>query len=262
MTLLLPQHKTMKYIEKPNLPQGRVGSVAISCDATKAIASLKALGIGVCPVFKNSSLPLPVASHPDMQMLHIGKDEIFVSDEHLCAGELKGNFTLRKTGETLQSKYPFDVPLNACIIDRYIICNERTVSRALLNRAYEFGLNPIFVNQGYTKCSVCVIDCNSIITDDEGIFAAAGNYLIDALLISKGAIRLEGYGYGFFGGCCGKTAKDILAVNGRIESHPEHNRIIDFAQAHGVMIAELSDEPLTDIGSILPLTEQSGEALL
>ena len=82
----------------------------------------------------------------------------------------------------------------------------------MLEFAENEGLNVINVNQGYSGCSVCVINDSAIITDDESIFTAAQNFLNDVLLIQKGSIRLNGYNYGFIGGCCGKISKNKLST--------------------------------------------------
>lgn len=245
----------MKYVEYPNLPSGRVSSVAISAEAGEAIEYLNAHCIRTYAVKPDLRLPSAVNTHADMQMLHLGKSELLTFDEHLCTGELNQKFFLKPIGELPGNEYPFDVPLNAAIIGKFIICNPKTVSRTVLDYIDKCELTPIFVNQGYSKCSVCIINENAIITDDIGIFTAAGNYFSDALFISKGSIRLRGYSFGFFGGCCGKIDKDKLAVNGRIESHTDCNKIIDFAKRNSVEIVEMSSDRLTDIGGILPLEE-------
>lgn len=107
----------------------------------------------------------------------------------------------------------------------------------------------------YSRCSVCVINENAIITDDISVFTAAQNFLSDVLFISKGSIRLDGYDYGFIGGCCGKIDKNKIAFNGRIDSHKDYKLIIDFITKHGVDCIELNNNVLTDIGGILPLIE-------
>ncbi len=245
----------MSYVIRPNLPTGAVKSVAVSKRAGEAIGNLTALGIKSYRVEPDLRLPSQVNSHADMQMLHFGNSEIFALNEHLCEGELSKKFFVKPIGEIPGNEYPSDVPLNAAIIGKYVICNEKTISRAILERIYECSLIPVFVNQGYSKCSVCVINENAIITDDIGVFTAAGNFFNDTLFISKGAIRLSGYDYGFFGGCCGKIDRNKLAVNGRIDSHPDSNKIIDFVAKHAVEIVEVASGPLEDIGGILPLEE-------
>lgn len=242
----------MNFLKNPNLPEKRVNCVAVSCTAKDAIEYFKANKTDTFIIYGNDNLPKPVKTHPDMNFFHAGGNRLF-SSVHLFEGQKGINNIV--TGESLGSLYPRDVLYNACIIGNKIILNEKTVSAKISEFAYESGLTIIPVNQGYTKCSVCPIDENSFITDDPGIFSAAQNYFDDVLLISKNSIRLDGYDYGFFGGCCGKIDKNKLAVNGRIESHTDKYRIIDFLEARKTAIVELSNKPLTDIGSIIPMTE-------
>lgn len=242
------------FIQNPNLPTGEVAAVAISAEATKAINKLSSLDIDVALINRNPLLPEPVADHTDLQLLHLKHNRILIPAEHLFTGDLKKNFDIQVIEEKLGSKYPNDVLLNCKIIGNNIVLNSRTIAREVLEFASTEGLNVIDVNQGYAGCSICVINESAIITDDESIYRAAQNFLNDVLFISKGSIRLKGYNYGFIGGCCGKISKTKLAVNGRIESHKDYKDITDFTAKHNVEIVELSDEPLTDIGGIIPLT--------
>lgn len=244
------------YISSPNLPKGEVSAVAISCEAEKAIASLHSSGIKTYIINNNELLPKPISSHADCQILHLCDNRIFLSDEHLYAGDLQKNFIISVIGDKLGNKYPNDVRLNCKIVGKNIFLNRRTVSTQIFDFAEYSGLNIINVNQGYAGCSICAINESAIITDDVSIFTAAQNFLNDVLLISKGSIRLNGYGYGFIGGCCGKLSENKLAVNGRIESHTDKNIIIDFCSKHNTEIIELNDDILTDIGGIIPLLEK------
>ncbi len=246
----------MKFIEKPNLPQSRVTVAAISHAAGESIKKLNDLGIKTVEIPANPRLPVPVNSHADLQLLHSGKNNIFVQSEHLFIGESSLKFNLTKIGAEAGNRYPEDVRLNCALIGNNLICNTKTIAREILEFAQHSGFNIINVNQGYTKCSICIVNENTIITDDESIYTAAGNFLNDALLISKGSIGLNGYNYGFIGGCCGKIDKDKIAFNGRIESHSDCNRIIDFLSKHNIECFELHNERLTDIGGILPLCEE------
>lgn len=243
------------YIEKPNLPTGEVSLVAISSEAKKAIITLHDMNIETIEIPKNPLLPKPVQTHADLQVLHLKQNSILLPNEHLFMGELKEKFNLILSGSELGNCYPNDVPLNCKLLGNKLICNIKTVAKEILEFAETEQLTVINVNQGYSGCSICVIDENCIITDDIGIFAAAQNFLNDTLLIEKDSIRLEGYNYGFIGGCCGKISKNKLAVNGRIESHNNYKDIIDLCSRKQVEILELSDEVLTDIGGILPLCE-------
>lgn len=247
--------RQFKYIEKPNLPQNPVAAVAISITAGKSIKKLKELNIKSYPINSNDDLPKPVNTHADLQLLHTGNNDIFCQGEHLCIGESEQKFNIHKIGASAGNKYPHDVRLNCAIIGNKIICNEKTICREVLDFAYINGFTVINVNQGYSKCSICIVDENSIITDDESIFAAAGKFLNDVLYVSKGSIGLKGYNYGFIGGCCGKIDKYKIAFNGEIESHKDCNAIIDFISRYNNECIELCKGPLVDIGGILPLYE-------
>ena len=246
----------MKYIEKPNLPQGRVTVAAISAQAGESIKKLNELGIKTLRINPYNVLPEPVISHADLQILHLGNNDIFCQNEHLCIGEFKSKFNLKNIKESAGNRYPDDVKLNCAIIGNKIICNKRTISRDILEYAESNGLTVINVNQGYSRCSICVVNENAIITDDESIFAAAGNFFNDTLFISKGSIGLKGYGYGFIGGCSGKIDKNKIAFNGAIESHKDYKKILDFLSRNSVECIELNNKPLYDIGGILPLCEE------
>lgn len=250
-----PQCKNMKFIEKPNLPQGRVTLAAISAQAGESIEKLHSLGIQTVDIKEHPELPQPVNSHADLQMLHIGKNDIFCYSEHLFKGEWVNNFNIRNIMSKAGDMYPHDVRLNCALIGNKIICNKKTVAREILEFAELNGLTVINVNQGYAKCSICVVNENVIITDDESIFVAAGNFFDDAQFISKGSIGLKGYSYGFIGGCCGKIDKDKIAFNGAVESHSDYKKIIDCLSRNSVECVELHQNPLYDIGGILPLCE-------
>ncbi len=245
----------MKYVDKPNLPQSKVMTVAISCKAGESITKLNEMGIKTIEIPYDLRLPEPVNSHADLQILHIEKNNIFCQNEHLCKGESFANFNMNKILQTAGDKYPNDVRLNCAIISDKIICNTKTIAPEILNYAYDSGLNIIHVNQGYTKCSVCIVNENAIITDDESVFTAAQNFFDDTLFISKNSILLKGYNYGFIGGCCGKIDKDKIVFNGEIESHNDYKKIIDFLARNNVECIELKKGRLEDIGGILPLTE-------
>lgn len=251
----MPRYNYMKYIEKPNLPQSRVRVAAISTQAGESIKKLNDLGIKTIEILPDSRLPKPVNSHADLQMLHAGNNIVFSQKEHLFIGELQKEFNLAKVGADIGNKYPNDVRLNCAFIGNKLICNTKTIAREILEFAESNGLTVIHVNQGYTKCSICVINENAIITDDKSVFTAAGNFFNDVLFVSKGSIGLNGYNYGFIGGCCGKIDKDKIVFNGRIESHADYKKIIDFLQRNNVECVELHNERLIDVGGILPLCE-------
>ena len=101
--------------------------------------------------------------------------------------------------------------------------------------------------QGYARCSVCVVDENSIITADAGIAAAAEGRGLDVLRIQAGFFELPS---------CFKLSKTELVFTGTIDRHPDRGAIIGFLHDHGVEALYLRDEPAVDIGGIIPIFEQ------
>ena len=158
--------------------------------------------------------------------------------------------------ENLGYEYPLDVPFNCVIIGTDFICNSKTVSPQILGVAISRNLRIIDVKQGYTKCSLCPVRENAVITDDSGIEKVLLNNGYDVLKVSKGSVRLNGFDYGFIGGCSAMISRDILLFLGNFEIHSDKDRIKAFLQNYGITPQSLNGDDLTDIGSIIPLSEQ------
>lgn len=82
------------------------------------------------------------------------------------------------------------------------------------------------MKQGYSKCLTCIVDDDSIINSDEGIYKAVREYDIDCLLIKSKNIDLFELDYEF---------------------------IKKFIKLKNKEIVSLSKERLLDLGSIIPL---------
>ena len=80
---------------------------------------------------------------------------------------------------------------------------------------------------------------------------------MDALLINEHGILLDGYDYGFIGGCCGLIDKDVLAFTGALDSLRCAPQIRAFLEKHHVKPVELTRNQMVDIGGILPLKERA-----
>lgn len=243
-------------ILSPNLPDNKVLSVAIKYDEYATIKALSQIGINSIPIYNNVLLKNnPVAAHADVNLLHITSKDLILGCSNKSSN-LPLSYKLHKTQGRLNEKYPGDVLLNAVRIGDKLICNTKTIDKSVLEFADKHGLIIIHVNQGYAKCSICVVTDSCIITDDESIYKSTQDFFNDVLFIEKGSIRLEGLNYGFIGGATGKIDKNKIAFNGRIESHTNHNQIIDLLTRYKIEPVELIDDVLTDIGSIIPLTQR------
>lgn len=244
----------MKTILNANLPQNRVTHVALSCEAYDLVGYLDTLGINTVQI-KTSNKILPcLASHTDLHILPLGAAEVWISRDQRASKPIleQLGFNVHVLEEDLSINYPNDVMLNAAIVGNNVFLNKKSICKDINFT----DKNIINVKQGYTKCSICIINSNAIITDDKGIHSAATTNQMDSLLIEKGDIVLRGLNYGFIGGCCGLLDKSTLLFNGNLKTHRNYDRIIGFLKNYKVDAMSFGRYPLTDIGGIVPLLEK------
>ena len=97
---------------------------------------------------------------------------------------------------------------------------------------------------------------SAFITDDESIYKTLKAEKLDVLLVKKGSVRLKGFDYGFFGGCCGKISDKKIVFFGDIKNHSCYDNIKSFAKNYKIDLISLAKGDLTDIGSLIPITEK------
>ena len=239
-----------RFITNPNLPDGKI-SLAAAGNYPEIINVLHNMGIRTLSL-ESTVLPDEVSRHQDMLLCHTGENEIFLSPEISPEPLLKEGFTVRHTAP-LGDTYPHDVKLNVAVSRDFFVFNKKTADTALTEALTLSGRRAIPVKQGYTKCSICFVTENAVITEDPSIYEALSSTDIDTLLISKGDIYLSNTHCGFFGGSTGKISRDTLAVTGSLSTHRDGQKIKAFCKKHGVEILELTQGKIIDIGGILPL---------
>lgn len=190
-----------------------------------------------------SALESPTDTHADMLLLDVNC-KIFKHEDYLIDGEFES------ISEPMGAKYPHDVLLNIAVVGSHAFCNVKHASKTVLKYLEDNGYTVHRVAQGYAHCSTCIVSDKAIITADEGIYTAACEIGIDALLIGAGSISLPPYGYGFIGGASGVT-DDAVYFCGSLEYHPDGERIRAFIEKYGKRVVELCDAPLADVGGIL-----------
>ena len=202
------------------------------------------------------SLPVPVASHPDM-LLFFAPDAIYCAKDYweVATKELTQISRIlaletRCIDARLGARYPYDVPLNAAPIGRSLFGHPTHTARELRTHpAYDL----IPVRQGYAKCSILPVGDSALITEDPSIARAAHERKIDVLEVRQNAVALKGYSTGFLGGAAsfapfGNTQEILFC--GSLDTHPDADRIREFCTARGFEAISLSDEPLYDVGTM------------
>jgi hypothetical protein len=250
----------MEFIQTPNLPEADVALVAMSGTYRKIISALDVLGIQVIEIKPCQSLSKPVSSHADMLMHHLGGDQIVVAngEEYLSTQLNQYGFTVTLSNKCILDYYPNDVALNAARVGSKQIANVAALDKTIIQHCEKNQIQLISAKQGYAKCSVVVINEQSIITADQSIAEAAGAAGIDVLRITPGYVDLDGYDYGFLGGACGMIGKNVLAFTGRIQEHPDYGKIKSYCNNRRVDLISLTDSALMDIGGIIPLKAKVG----
>jgi len=166
-------------------------------------------------------------------------------------------------------EYPASARYNAVATENYLIHNFR-ITDPSITRTLE-SLEKVHVEQGYCRCNLLPLRDGNFITSDKGMykfqisnfkfqiskgkefpnstFSIQHSTFPDVLYVSPESILLEGFPHGFFGGCCG-VWKDKVFINGSLSMHTDGEKIREFLGLLNYHIIGLSENPLTDVGSI------------
>ena len=250
-------HIMSEFVEKPNLPTGKVTKVIADFRICgKALDTLNKNGIEVIKTQRLTGLYAAVCGHADMQLQHLGGNT-FICEPTVFDYYKKAipNARLIKGTAFVCEKYPYDIQYNGVCVGKYFFHNLKYTDSAVYEYYKSMRGKLINVKQGYTKCSVCVISENAMITSDRKIAEAAEKQGIDSLFVNPEEIRLNGMSNGFVGGICGLIDKNVLAVNGDVTLTSFGADFVGFCEKHGVELLPLKDEIPEDIGSILPIEQ-------
>jgi len=250
----------MKFLKIPHLPEGVVTHVLIDKYAyDETFDILHNLKIETVLVEKCQDVMDAISSHPDIFYFHFGGNKMVVAPN----ADVNTRDILKKIGfeiyvgkSILKRNYPYDVAYNIARLGDYVVHNFRCTDEVALTLIEGEKLKKINVLQGYTKCSILIVDKNAIITSDRGIAKFLLQHDFDVLLIKEGYIELTGLNYGFIGGCGGFVLKNLFLFNGDITKHPNYSDIKNFFNKYNKEIIYINNKPLKDIGSIIPLCEK------
>lgn len=181
-----------------------------------------------------------VRNHPDLYMFY---DQILFCDPDVTLDIDK------IIGPETGQRYPETVAYNLAKVGNYIIGLKKMVPKVLLDHFHEQAYEFVDVAQGYAKCSIAVVDDSSIMTSDKGIAKACRGVGIDVLEIEPGHIILEGFDYGFIGGCTVRIENDMF-FSGDPRGHPDFQRMKDFLDLRELQW-QGTQEPLRDLGSFI-----------
>lgn len=246
----------IEFVKLPHLPTKPVKTVLIGTYDDKIRDFIASFCPCVWQIDLSKNLDMRIAHHVDLKVLHLLENTFVVDYSALSLidkmKKAQANVTL--SSNAITSPYPNDCALNSVIIGKSAFVCEKATDKKVISFLKENSYDIIWVKQGYTKCSVLPINENAFITDDVAICQKGQENGFDCLFVEKGDVFLDGFDYGFIGGCAGLIDKNHLLFFGDISKHRNFASIELFLQKHGCVFDYISDFPLTDIGSIVPFS--------
>lgn len=213
------------------------------------LSEMRACGIETVYINETSRIAGELRYHPDILLCQCPDGEWITSADVAQANREKfESFGMKVeiSAKELGGKYPEDVRFNAFFVNGTLFC-----SRFTAPELREKSEGCILFRQGYVKCSVAVVDSESYITADKGIYAQLAALKKNVLLIEPYNIGLSGYSYGFIGGASGMIKPDTLAFFGDIRTHGSYENIKAFLDNIGINMLSLCEGELYDYGGMI-----------
>ncbi len=243
--------------KNPFIPLKKANTIIIDGRVSdEIIDNLKKLNLNIIPTIECKEVDYPISYHPDIVIHPIDHKTLIIAPNvfEYYEGKLYGLGINLIKGETeLGKTYPEDVAYNVGRMEGIAVHNFKYTDEKLKYYLKKQDLKFIHVNQGYTKCSMAIIDERAVITADYVISKELKKIGFDTLLIKPGYVELPGYDYGFIGGTCGNLSTNEIFFTGKINHHPDKERIIKFIKKYKKRLIWLSDKKLVDVGTIIGL---------
>ena len=158
-------------------------------------------------------------------------------------------------------KYPEDIKYNVCQIGKNTIHNFKFTDRKIQEIINTENLRKIQVSQGYSNCSIAVLNENSAITTDLKIAENLERQKINLLYLENITnIKLLDKNNkfsemsGFIGGAVGKI-DDKIIVFGDLSRIDEDNKIRKFIKQRKLEIIDFKGLDVIDYGGIITIIE-------
>ena len=220
---------------------------------------LEELGYNLMEIQENNIVYPEISSHVDIFTCKIGNKLIVEPSQyqHIKTSILtKTNIEQGK--EKVESKYPYDIKYNVCTIGKKALHNfefcDSKLKQELINQGYEL----VNTTQGYTNCSIAVIDENSAIVTDKGLYKILQKHNVEVLYLDyEPDIKLlnnNEYSQrkGFIGGAISKI-DDKIIVFGDLNKIDKNNQIRKFIEERNLKIIDFKDLDVIDYGGIVVL---------
>lgn len=214
---------------------------------------LKKMGYYLIEIKKNPNVYEEISSHVDIFACKI-EDKIIV--EPSVYEDISKIINVEKGDACVSSKYPEDIKYNVCIIGKKAIhrldCTDSKIKEELIKNGYEL----INTKQGYTNCSIAVIDDSSAIVTDKELYKTLKSHDIDTLFLDyEPDIKLlntDSYSNkkGFIGGAISRIEDNII-IFGDLRKIDVDDKIRNFILQKKLSIIEFENLDVIDYGGII-----------
>ena len=223
------------------------------CYAVRLSPALESFGVRVIPCPRNPYVDARLSYHSDLSVYHVG-GKCFYLARHLRESELAKELehlgaSVRFSKARQGGEYPLDASLCALPLGDAVYHNAKICDELIVQSTSRFEN----IKQGYAKCAVCPVSSDAAITADKGVARVLEKNGVRVLQVLPGGILLDGFDEGFIGGAAFKIAPDVLAFTGRLDLHPDKEKIEEFLSECGVRPEYLTAGQAFDIGSAFPI---------
>ena len=220
---------------------------------------LKELGYSLIEIKTNNNVYEEISGHVDIFTCKIANKLIVEPSIYDQIKEsVSDNYNVVEGKENIENKYPYDIKYNVCTIGKKALHNfeytDLKIKEELINQGYEI----INTTQGYTNCSIAVIDDNSAIVTDKGLYKILEKHNIDVLYLKyEPDIKLlttTGYSNkkGFIGGAISRIDNKII-IFGDLNKIDQEGKIREFILKKDLKIVEFKEQDVVDYGGVVLL---------
>lgn len=209
------------------------------------------MGYEIIEIPTNKNVYTEISSHVDIFVCRV-RDEIIVEPTQ----NFKDISNLVFGEEKVLMQYPQDIKYNVCIIGKKAIHNLKYTDEILKKELINKGFELINTTQGYTNCSIAVINDKSAIVTDKGLNKILQKHGIETLYLNNelNIKLLNGNKYsnkkGFIGGCISRIGNKIM-VFGELEKIDPENKIRKFIQERNLEIIDFNGLDIIDYGGLI-----------
>ena len=221
--------------------------------------TLKNLGYELIEIKKSINVYPEISSHVDIFACKV-KDKIVVekSAYKMLKNKLNNDENILISGETMISyDYPNDIKYNVCMVGNKAIHNFKYTYSKIISELNKSNFEIINVKQGYSNCSIAVIDEKSIILSDRGLYNNLKNSGLDILFLDYiPDIKLfdENGEYsqknGFIGGAISRIDENIV-VFGDLDKIDYYGNIRNFIESRNLKIIDFEGLDVVDYGGVI-----------